>query len=192
MAPTEVTVHVNRGRGESLEADRHSVEADDSFDVVLRGHGGPAHVHCRLEGDLADVASLERSNYYVEDDGETTVRVAVAADAFDDPVTGSLEVSTGYGAISTTIDVTVRPGPAEIDVDESLAQPTASATSDDGGLLERATSEVEAGTLGVVALGALAIAIAAATAATIGGTAAIVGFLVVTVGIVAAAVLLVR
>ena len=195
MSGEELVVDVGREGGASIAAGVDAYETQGSFGVLLRGHGGPAHVHCRLDGPLAEVANVERSNYYVEPDGETAVPVAIDGDGADgrleEPVEGSIELSTGYGAASTTVAVTVTPGPPPVDVDERLADPPDRGTEGSAGAaLSVAGVELDAGTLGVIALGALAVLVAAATAAVVGGTVAFVGFLVVTVGIVAAVAVL--
>ncbi|ELY74675.1 hypothetical protein C487_14624 [Natrinema pallidum DSM 3751] len=57
MSGTEVSVHVNRGAAEALEATSGTLETSASFSVLLYGHETPAHVHCRLDGDLERIAS---------------------------------------------------------------------------------------------------------------------------------------
>ena len=191
MSP-EVTVHVNRGSAASLETDVDAFETRSSFDLLLDGHGSPAHVHCRLAGDLERIATLETSNYYVEATGETFVPVHVAADAIDDPVEGELEVLAGYGSESLSIPVVVKPAPAEVDVDDSLAEPGSS--SPEPTLLERALAAVglEPATIAVVALGLLAVGIGAVTAAAFGGPVATAGVAIVVLGFCVALALLVR
>lgn len=192
MSGGELVVDVGRDGGASIEAEVDAYETRGSFGVLLRGHGGPAHVHCRLGGGLAEVASVERSNYYVEPDDETAVPVAIEGDGEDgrlgEPVEGSLELSTGYGAASTTIAVTVTPRPPPVEVDERLADPPDRGA--DGAPPSVAGVELDASAAGVVVLGLLAVVVAAATAAVVGGTVALVGFLFVTVGIVVAVAVL--
>lgn len=188
----EVTVHVNRGSADSLESSVEAVETRGSFDLRLASHGAPAHVHCRLDGDLERVASLETANYYVEDEGETVVPVRVAAEAIDDSIDGRLEVLTGYGSESLAIPVTVDPAPAAVDVDDSLAEPRGDTTAPTG--LDRllAAAGLEPATLAILALGALAVGIGAVTAAAIGGPVATAGIAIVLVGVAVAVGLLAR
>lgn len=196
MPDSEVTVHVNRRSADALEPTSTALETDGPVLLSLEGHGSPAHVHCRLDGDLERIASLAESNYYVEPDGVTTVPIAVDADGIDRPVDGTLEVLTGYGSESVAIDVTVVPGPPDIDVDESLAEPARS--EPDPTALERAVDRVadgsglEPGTMAVLALGVIAVGIAAMTAATIGGPVVTGGLAIVVVGFVVALSLLLR
>ena len=189
MSP-EVTVHVNRGSADSLETAVDTLEVRDSFTLRLEGHGSPAHVHCRLDGALARIGSLETSNYYVEPEGETLVPVRVAADAIDDPVEGTLEVVTGYGSESLSIPVVIGPAPPEVDVDESRAEPGRS--SSEPTALARAIGAVglDPATLAVVALGLVAIAVGTVTAAAIGGPVATAGIAIVVVGVAVALSLL--
>ncbi|SEH11644.1 hypothetical protein SAMN04487967_0447 [Natronorubrum sediminis] len=190
--PQEVTVHVNRGSTDSLEAAVSALETRGSFNLLLDGHERPAHVHCRLHGDLERIATLETSNYYVETEGETVVPVHVAAENLESAIEGQLEVVTGYGSETVTVPVVVKPAPGPVDVDESLAEP-ANPTPEPSPL-ERVvtTSGLDPATLAVVALGLVAIGIATVTAATVGGTLSMIGVGIVAVGFCVALVLLVR
>ncbi|WP_226481690.1 DUF7524 family protein [Natrinema amylolyticum] len=196
MSGTEVTVHVNRGAANALEAASETLETSESFGVLLHGHETPAHVHCRLDDDLDRIASLSETNYYIEPDTVTAVPVAVNADVIDRPVDGRLEVLAGYGSESVTIDVTVIPGPPDVDVDESLAEPAR--PEPDPTALERAIdrftalSGLEPATLVVLALGAVAVSVAALTAATIGGPVATAGMGIVVAGVLVALLLLLQ
>ncbi len=190
MSRDEVTVHVGRNGTDTIAADTRTLETTESFGIVLESHDTPAHVHCRLGGDLAHVATLEQSHYYVEPDEGTYVPILV--DDVDADVAGTLEVSTGYGAASVSIDVTVTPGPPPVEVDETLAQPRPS--EPEPTVLERLStaSGLDAGTIGLVVLGLVALGVATATAAVVGGPVALVGVLVVVVGIGVATLLLLR
>ena len=196
MSPTEVTVHVNRRSANALEPASTALETDGSFRLSLAGHESPAHVHCRLHGDLERIASLDGTNYYVEPDSVTAVPIAVDADAIEQPVDGRLEVLTGYGSESVTIDVTVVPGPPDVDIDESLAEPTR--TEPEPTVFEQAVGRitavrgVETGTLAVLALGVVALAIATLTTASIGSPIATAGLGIVVAGVVVALVLLLQ
>ncbi|MFA9415349.1 hypothetical protein [Natrinema sp. HArc-T2] len=196
MSPAEVTVHVNRGSTNTLEPASTALETDGSFRLSLTGHESPAHVHCRLDGDLERIASLAGANYYVEPDSVTTVPVAVDADAIDQPVDGCLEILTGYGSESVAIDVTVVPGPPGVDVDESLAEPTR--TEPEPTPLEQVVdrmtngSGLDSGTLAVLALGMVALAIATLTTASIASPVATAGLGIVVAGVVVALFLLLQ
>lgn len=196
MSGTEVTVHVNRGAADALEAASRTLETRESFTLLLRGHEMPAHVHCRLGGDLERIASVGESNYYVEPDAVTAVPVTVNTDAIDRPVDGHLEVLTGYGSESVSIGVTAVPGPPDVDVDESLAEPARSEPEPTA--LERAVdrftarSGLDPATIAVFALGIVAVGIAALTTATIGGPVATAGLGIVVVGVLVALFLLIQ
>ncbi len=196
MSPAEVTVHVNRRSANALDPASTALETDGSFRLSLKGHESPAHVHCRLDGDLERIASLAGANYYVEPDHVTSVPVVVDTDRLEQPVDGQLEVLTGYGSESISIDVTVVPGPPDVDVDESLAEPARSEPEPTP--LERAiarvaaVNELESGTLAVLALGVVALGVGALTAASIGGPVATVGLAIVVAGVVVALFLLLQ
>ncbi|WP_222919501.1 hypothetical protein [Natrinema sp. SYSU A 869] len=196
MSGSEVTVHVNRGAADALEAASETLETSEPFAVLLYGHETPAHVHCRLDDDLERIASLGETNYYVEPDTVTAVPVAVNVDVIDRPVDGRLEVLTGYGSESVSIGVTVVPGTPDVDVDESLAEPAR--PEPDPTALERgvdrftAVGGLEPATLVVLALGAVAVGVAALTTATIGGPVATAGMGIVVVGVLVALFLLIQ
>jgi hypothetical protein len=98
---------------------------DGSFRVDLSNHGEGVHVHLHPDDELSAVAHVENGNVYVAGDTTTTVDVVVD-DVPSTPVTGRLEVSSGYGAETTYVDVTVEPGvepTREVAVDESLSKP---------------------------------------------------------------------
>ncbi|WP_255194477.1 DUF7524 family protein [Natronobeatus ordinarius] len=196
MPGEELTVSVGRDGPDTITVDSESLETQASFGVVLESHSRPVHVHCRLGGALARIATLDRSNYYVDTTEETFVPVVVGD--VSEPVEGTLELSTGYGATSVTIDVTVTPGPPSVEVDESLARPPREPDEPNASAAgERLSQSVversfDAGALGVLVLALLAIGLAAATAAVVGGAVAFVAFLVVVAGVAVAAFLLVR
>ncbi|RQG99760.1 DUF7524 family protein [Natrarchaeobius oligotrophus] len=203
MRHAEITVHVNRGSANTLEASVESLETHRDAAVVLRGHERPAHVHCRLDGDLDGVARIDGPNYYVEPDEVIGVPIAVDADRIDEPQTGELEVVTGYGAESIAIDLTITPGPPSVDVDESLSKPNRPHAASDGDepspkpqspLVDRLGPrlDLETSTVAVVVLAALALAIATATAATVGGPITMVGLAIVAGGLVVALWLLLQ
>jgi hypothetical protein len=189
-----VTVHVNRDSPERLEAATATFETAESFTLLLEGHDSPTHVHCRLDDELARVASIPQSNYYVETDARTPVPIEVEAGGLEDPVQGYLEVSTGYGAESAAIAITVEPGPDRVEIDESLSKPKRSPTAQSPDQPEPLFGDLGLpGDVGPVALAALAfgaivvaLASALAVAAVAGGTAAVAVFAVVAVAVVAA------
>lgn len=200
MLSNEVTVHVNREASDTLEleydgdtdANRLEVEISGSFILTFRGHGTPAHVHCRLDGDLSRIASIDQPNYYVGPNDVTPVAIEVDSDAVDDVVEGRLEVLTGYGSESVVVDVTVTNDLRRIDVDESLADPAP--VDDAPEPIDRLSSlrQTDPGTVAVVALGLVAVVTATMTAATIASPAALVGLVAVVVGVVVATYLLVE
>ncbi|WP_290814230.1 hypothetical protein [Halovivax sp.] len=199
MTADPITVHVNRsGRG-TVEVDPASVETGRSFELRLRNHGEPAHVHCRATAALADVVTVEEPNPYVEPDEEVAIGVRVAA--HDGPIAGDLEFATGFGANSATVEVTLSGGVGpdrRVDVDEALAKPDRTrdeapgALETAGGRLHALLERFPPGSIGVIGLAGIALATALAAAFLVGGTAGLVGLGVVSVGIVAAAVLLLR
>lgn len=122
--PTSLPVELNRGRLHAIEAPVEFT-SDGSFYVDLSNHGEGVHVHLHLDDALSHVARLGESNVFVA--GDTTSRIDVVVDDQPStPVTGRLKVSTGYGAETTNVDVTVEPIEEQtrtVAVDESLSKP---------------------------------------------------------------------
>jgi hypothetical protein len=205
-----VTVHVNRGSPETLEAAVGTFETAESFDLILEGHDTPSHVHCRLVGPVEDVARLSQPNYYVEPDARTPVPIDVAAEAIDEPVEGTLEVLTGYGAESVSIRIVVEPAPGPVDIDESLANPNpnpnpnpnrnrnrrqnrnrTSTEASTPPLSERidAVIDVSPATLAALVAGAVILVIATLVTAVVGGSVVPLGVLFLVLVIAALGVL---
>ncbi|MCU4926690.1 hypothetical protein OB905_11965 [Halobacteria archaeon AArc-dxtr1] len=184
-----IAIDVNRNGGESLAASTDAVSVSGSFDLLLRGHSVPAHAHCRIDGDLDAVASIDHSNHYVKPDERLAIPVTVAE--IDDPVTGTLSVSIGYGTETVDVEVTAEPAPSPIDVDETLSTPSREPAESTA--LERVVddSTIDPATLGVVALGVAALGIGLATTAVVGGVVAVAGLLAVLAGVGVAGFLLV-
>jgi hypothetical protein len=111
--PETLEVDLNRGTVHAVEAPP-AFEATGSFAVALRNHGEPTHVHLTLDGDLAAHAAVESTNCFVGGDSQF---VDVAVGDAEPPVSGRLEVVTGYGAERTSVEVTVvDPGPETANV----------------------------------------------------------------------------
>ena len=122
--PATLPVGLNRERLHAVEAPVEFA-TDGSFRVELSNHGEGVHVHLHLDDDLSAVARVEDANVFVAGDTDTRVDVVVD-DPPASPVTGKLKVSTGYGAETTYVDVTVEPfeeQTRQVAVDESLSKP---------------------------------------------------------------------
>lgn len=200
-------VHLNGGELYDVEPAAAAFESTGSFEVELRNHGQPVHVHLRLDEDLSRVASLSGTNHYVEGESVLRVPVAVADDA--PSVRGMLKVVTGYGSGTDYVEVHVSDGRDEaagVAVDRDLGRP-AGPDGGDGGRHDatgalvdrlpvdaaRLADRVDPGralALGVavaVALATSAIAVVAAP-----GLAVVSGIFAVLVGLAVAGYLMVR
>ncbi|MFC7096593.1 DUF7524 family protein [Halobaculum marinum] len=181
-----------------------SFASDGEFVVDLHNEGAPVHVHLRFTGPLADVATVETSNHYV--DAGATLPVPVSVGPIDESVEGTLRVVTGHGAEGTEVAVTVDPPPAPVDVDESLGSPKRAAVAD-----EEADGEAEAdgsgsgdrienllgqlpppGTLAVAAVAVVALVGAGVVAATLNSVVVTLGSIAVLVAVAVALFLLTR
>jgi hypothetical protein len=122
--PATLPVELNRGRLHAIEAPPEFT-TDGSFHVDLSNHGEGVHVHVHLDDDLSEIAHIDDANVFVA--GDTTTTVDVVVDGVPSAAhTGRLKVSTGYGAETTYVDVTVESVEEEtrhVAVDESLSKP---------------------------------------------------------------------
>lgn len=189
-----LVVHVNRGDHRTLDPEEAHHETSGPLVVRLRNHGEGSHVHLALSGDLAEVATVEDPNPFVAP--EATVEVGVDFDRSHRPISGALELSTGYGQESTVVDVELvkntRRGPeTSTTVPEGAggstapqtggATSTASVDTSDGGL-----GAIDAGTAGLLAVAAIAVVVAGGAWQLIDGTAVRVGVLAVVATVLAA------
>ncbi|WP_299332125.1 DUF7524 family protein [Haloplanus sp.] len=184
MTPV-LLVELNRGALHEVEVPAEFA-IGEPFSVELRNHGESVHVHVRADEALSAVARIDTDgNLFVE--RETTQSVPVGVERVDSPVTGTLEISTGYGAEQRTVEVTVEPGGDDdaVDVDETLSRPP---DSDDAGsppLSERVSLGVPSRrSLALLGVGAVAVAVAAAVTTAVRSPAVLVG-----AGVVVGAVL---
>ena len=192
--PASLPVELNRGRLHAIEAPVEFT-SDGSFYVDLSNHGEGVHVHLHLDDALSRVARLEESNVFVA--GDTTSRVdIVVGDQPSTPVTGRLQVSTGYGAETTNVDVTVEPTEEQtrtVAVDESLSKPKPKEPQQSG--LARTLSSLPGpDALPFVLFVLLAVVIAVGAVLFVGGNspAVLIGLGVVLGGAVAALVYSIR
>lgn len=122
--PASLPVELNRGRLHAIEAPVEFT-TDGSFYLTLSNHGEGVHVHVHLDDALSSVARIDESNVFVN--GDSTKRMDVVVDnAPSQTHTGQLKISTGYGAETAHIDVSVEPfeeEPRQVAVDESLSKP---------------------------------------------------------------------
>ena len=96
-------------RASDAELATEAFTAHGPFHVELHNVGGPIHVHLRLDDALSRAARLDGGNPYVE--SETVKRVPVGIVAGDCPVSGRLEIISGYGAETAQVAVTVAEDP---------------------------------------------------------------------------------
>jgi hypothetical protein len=180
-APPSLSVDLNRDYVHQIEV-ADAFETADSFAVELRNHGRAVHVHFRLDDDLSEAASLAANNHYVDSEASRTVEIA--AGPVRSPVTGRLEIVTGYGAETAYVSVTIRPASEEqstIEVDESLATPSRS--EPEPALLDRLDANR---TLPLVALAAGAVVLALLAAVLVQSPPVLLAVAVVVLGVAAA------
>lgn len=193
MTPV-LLVELNRGTLHTIEAPAEFA-IDQSFSLELRNHGQAVHTHVHADDALSAVARIDSDgNVFVEQD--TTHSVPVGVESVDSAVTGMLQISTGYGAETTEIQVTIEPEsePQSVDVDETLSTPQHdNAESSSPPLAERLGGVLPSRqTLPVLGLGLVAIAVAVAVANVVQSPAVLVGAGVVVGAVLVALVSLLR
>lgn len=193
MSRQAVPVHVNRRDQGSIETPAEDVETARSLRIVLENHGEPTHVHCRVTGDLAPIASVPEPNPYIE--RAATVEVPVEFAPGVDRATGTIELSTRFGAESASLPVTLardEKPETQVAVDDRLAEPPG---GDDPGEpadtpLTRLRTLFGPETAGLTVLAAFAMVLAVIAAVVVGGTAGTLGLAIVLAGILVAFALL--
>ena len=193
MTPV-LLVELNRGQLHDVEAPAEFATSEP-FSVELRNHGEAVHVHVRADDALAAAARIDADgNLFVE--RETTKSVPVGVGPVDDPVTGTLEIATGYGSETRAVQVTIEPESEGdgVDVDETLSQPQQPDPEPDGPPIgERLASALPGRrTVPVLVLGVVAIAVAAAVANAVRSPAVLLGAGVVVGAVLVAIVALLR
>ncbi|MFB6170506.1 MAG: hypothetical protein ABEJ06_05095 [Haloarculaceae archaeon] len=181
-----ISIHVNRDDLYALEAPE-SFSTDGPFAVELHNHGAPVHVHLNLDDPLARLADFAATNRYLEEDA--TERIDVPVRSGTGTVTGTLTVATAHGGEQRAVAVTVdRQEDSRVEVDPDLARSVGRESEGSlsaafgGANLDRSAVE----TLGVAALGVVAIVIAVGVVAAVGGLGAAIGAFVVLLAVAAA------
>jgi uncharacterized membrane protein YqaE (UPF0057 family) len=184
VVPDTLAAEINRRGIHSLEVP-DVIETDGPFDVELRNHGEPTHVHLHLDDDLSRVASIDANNHYVKEQSTRPVRVHVD-DLPDGEVRGKLKVVTAYGAETHYVNVLLDgTGHEEVTVDPDLSTPQ----SDPG---PSALDAIDPETLPAVALGAVAVLLAVGAVVAPNGVNVIFGVLALVAGMLGAAYVLVQ
>lgn len=175
-----LSVHLNREKPREVVAPA-SFSAEEPFDIALVNHGDSSRVHVQLDEALSAVARLAEREHRVAEGA--TEHIHVNAEAVDEPVTGELSISVGYGTATAKTAVTIEPPQQEtyeITVDESLGTPQQT----DG------SRRPDIRVLGLLSLAGVALLAAVAVALTIESPvvlgAAVAVALVAVVGVIAA------
>nr|WP_157502603.1 hypothetical protein [Halobacterium sp. CBA1126] len=172
-----MSVHLNRDHPRDLDPAAASLETDRSFVLVFENHGGPIHVHLRLDDALAAVADMAATQVYV-DEGETRgVEISIPPD--HPPTKGYVELSTGYGAEQARVNVTVtderKDGGPDVAVDESLSEKAEPTGDEDSVALADVAVPTIAAAGVVVVVAALTVSISDSVAMLVGALAVLGG-----------------
>jgi hypothetical protein len=187
-------VELNRGQLHDVEAPA-AFAASEPFSIELRNHGEAVHVHVRADEALSGAARIESDgNVFVE--RETTHSIPVGVGPVDEPTTGTLEISTGYGSETRTVEVTVEPesNGDDVAVDETLSSPQRPDPEPDTPSLGERLAAALPGrrVVPVLVLGVVAVGVAAAVANAVRSPAVLVGAGVVGGAVLVAIVALLR
>nr|WP_272931419.1 hypothetical protein [Halobacterium noricense] len=165
-----MSVHLNRDHPRDLQPEAATLETDRSFVLVFENHGGPIHVHLRLDDGLAAIAEPAATQVYVEDDQTRGVEISIPSD--HPPTKGYVELSTGYGAEKARVNVTVtterKDGGPDVAVDDSLAEKSEPDEDEDSVALADVALPAAAATAVVVVAAALTASISDSVAVLVG------------------------
>ena len=122
--PERLSVHLNRDNPRDLQPETASLETDRSFVLIFENHGGPIHVHLRLNDALRAIAKPAATQIYVDEGQTRGVEISIPLE--HPPTKGYVELSTGYGAEQARVNVTItekrKDGGPDVAVDESLSE----------------------------------------------------------------------
>lgn len=91
---------------------------EGAFDVVLKNHGEPTHVYLNLDDSLSEAASLNATNFYVEQGETFPITITLSSNT---AVSGDLTVATAYGGEKRLVPVTVEPSEQSSDTGSSAS-----------------------------------------------------------------------
>lgn len=149
--PRALQVHVNRGDHHDVSARTKRFVPEGPFEVHVTNHGEGSHVHVAVSGDLAIVDGLQDDNPFLE--GGDTLVVAVDVTTDLRPARGTVEVTTGYGRNSASVDVEVREdgaGGADAAAGDAATAPTETTTA--GGAVDADRSPTDRASSAAAAL----------------------------------------
>ncbi|WP_254862105.1 DUF7524 family protein [Halovivax gelatinilyticus] len=192
MTADPIAVHVNRFESGGVEATPPAIETDRSFELEISNHGDPVHVHVHASDELAGVVTVTEANPFVDTDETITLPIRVGGHA--GPKTGTIELSTRFGANTSAIDVTLTGGvdPGQrVTVDERLAKPPSRETDDADDRSSAVTPTPSSETLALTGLAGTALLVALAATIFVSGPVAFAGVAIVLAGFLVAGYLLV-
>jgi hypothetical protein len=173
-----LTVHLSRDELHEVAPATSDFETTGRFELELVNHGRAAHVHVHPDDALARGVAVDETNLYVETDSTRTVTVAVPDGPR--PLRGALEISAGYGATASSVDVgLVEKTAPDLPIDDTLAEPSDTGARSQSPLASVLTEE----SLPVLGLGVVAVVIAVGAVLVIGDAVVAIGALAVLAGV---------
>lgn len=124
----DVTISLNRNGLNSVEVEQDQLRVSTAGSMVIENHGKPTHVHLHLNDDLASIAAIEDTHWYVPAGESRSVELEAAEGAAG---RGRIEIATGYGQQTTDLDVVIGPEDAEGEASDSASEPPAGGAETD-------------------------------------------------------------
>lgn len=127
----EQRVHINRKGPNSVEFDAKEllvplqVGGETSFEIVIKNHGMPAHIHLSTSENLRKNVIFTRESQYIKGEERIPVLVRLPKDS-PAHIKGEIFVATGYGAkkgsFSVSIGMTRAKEELEVSVEEEAEE----------------------------------------------------------------------
>lgn len=168
-------------------------EVRGAFDVVLRNHGESTHVYLNLDDELSEVATLDATNYYIEQGETLSITIPVSSGI---AVSGELTIATAYGSEKRFVPVDIEPTAPDhssVNIDSSLSASARRPRRTNGGSSPspapaetRPTIDEQTirRTLPAVVFGTIAITLALSSVLVAGGLRIVLGLLAIFSGII--------
>lgn len=162
-----------------------------AFNVLLRNHGESTHVYLNLDADLSEAASLDATNYYIEQGETLSITLPVSSGI---AVSGEMTVATAYGSEKRFIPVSIEPTAPDhssVNIDSTLTTSSRprrtngsgpSPSPSPPGAQPTIDEQTIRRTLPAVVFGAIAVALALSAVLVAGGLRIVLGLLAIFAG----------
>jgi len=123
----EQRVHINRNGPNSIEFDAKEmlvplqVGGETSFEIVIKNHGMPVHIHLSASENLRKNVIFTRESQYVKGEERIPVLVRLPKDS-QSQIKGEISVTTGYGAKKGSFSVSIGAAKAKEELEVSVEE----------------------------------------------------------------------